>query len=95
SAVIGIGNIAIDKTELIVYPNPVQESTSILLIDENQRPVEIYSIQVVSLAGEIQTKITPSSYKTTLYITDLASGMYTLRITTHDGKAYYKKIIKI
>jgi uncharacterized repeat protein (TIGR01451 family) len=95
SAVIGLGNIAIDKTELIVYHNPVQESTSILLIDENQRPVEISSIDVLSLAGKIQTKITPSSYKTTLYITDLASGMYTLRITTHDGKAYYKKIVKI
>ncbi|MFT5056987.1 MAG: putative repeat protein (TIGR01451 family), partial [Pseudoalteromonas distincta] len=95
SAVIGLGNLIIDKTELIVYPNPVQESTSILLIDENQRPVEISSIDVLSLAGEIQTKISPSSYKTILYITDLASGMYTLRITTHDGKAYYKKIVKI
>lgn len=95
SAVIGLGNVAIDETELIVYPNPVHESTSILLIDKNQRPIEISSIHVLSLSGKIETKITPSSYKTTLYITDLASGLYTLRITTHDGKAYYKKIVKI
>jgi hypothetical protein len=95
SAAIGLSNIAIDKTELIVYPNPLRESTSILLIDENQRPVEISSIDVLSLAGQIQTNISPSSYKTILYITDLASGTYTLRITAHTSKTYYKRIVKI
>lgn len=95
SAVIGLGNLELNKTKLIVYPNPARESISLLLVDADQRPVEIHSIEVYSLAGNKETDLQPAGYKSQIDITQLSSGVYSLKVIATDGTVYHQKLIKI
>jgi hypothetical protein len=94
SAVVGLGNLELNKTKLIVYPNPANVITSILLVDKDQRPIEIKSIEVLSMTGSIDSVFEPSELKTELNISELVNGIYSLRITSARGEKYYKKFIK-
>ncbi|MGB0850088.1 MAG: DUF7619 domain-containing protein, partial [Bacteroidia bacterium] len=94
NAVVGIGDYAADKTTTILYPNPTRDVFTVLIVDDEQRPVTIKTIEVVDHSGNVVERIEPSMLKVPVDISSLSHGMYFVRLTTSNGMQYRKKILK-
>ena len=82
-----VGIEAIQKNELMLYPNPVQNE---LTISDSE---ELASIQIYSLTGEnilIQTDMTADK----MDVSQLESGMYVCVMETINGEIIQEKFIK-
>ncbi|PLX06279.1 MAG: hypothetical protein C0596_17550 [Marinilabiliales bacterium] len=75
------------ETEFIIYPNPA--SDYILINSE----VEVHSIAIYSVVGEIVSKTDDNSGKI-INISNLSSGSYLLILTSKTGNTYTTKFIK-
>ena len=79
----GINNDGVSETESInvaMYPNPAHESVTILT-DDNMLDVGIYNL----LGQQIQKMALGGTSKCTLNTSDLASGVYVVKIRTEKG----------
>ena len=79
----GINNDGVTETESVnvaMYPNPAHESVTILT-DDNMQNVGIYNL----LGQQIETMELGGTSKCTLNTSDLASGIYVVKIRTEKG----------
>ena len=74
-----------DKTQLLVYPNPVINSLTVKGVELSKS-----TWMVTTINGQ---QLTLQSYRNTINTESLASGTYMLRIETTDG-IYFRKFIK-
>ncbi len=78
----------IDKPIIQIYPNPVKS----LLKIENNKNIEIESISLTNINGQIIRQF--DTRKTQLDISEIASGLYFLKISYENGKLIEKVIIE-
>lgn len=76
-----------NSNKIILYPNPTMDYVIIEGL-ENKNTIEI-----VNLQGQIVKNLTVSSTKTTIDITALSIGIYTVKIKSDKG-IFVKKLIK-
>lgn len=74
-----------NKKTIKVYPNPVKDKVEVTALEE------IESLQLISITG-INVKQVQNT--TVMDMSELASGVYFLKITTKDNAISVKKIIK-
>jgi hypothetical protein len=91
----GIGGVNVQSNDLRIYPNPAQEYTSISLNIEKASEV---NMEVIDYTGKrIQTilnkHLTEGSFTTNLDVSNLAAGIYYIRITTGSTSVISKKIM--
>lgn len=78
----------IDNNSLIVFPNPATNYVSI------QSDKEIKSILVYDYSGKLVRMIEVTTFETTMDISELAKGFYSLTITMTDHSQTTIKVIK-
>ncbi len=89
----GDGRIAtfsenIENNELSIFPNPVKD----FIYLSSEMASEIKSIRLLDLNGiEFEIKLIGSG----LDMSNIMAGIYVIRVELNNGKALYKKIIKI
>ena len=74
-----------NKKTIKVYPNPVKDKVEVTALEE------IESLQLISITG---INIKQIQNTTVMDMSELASGVYFLKITTKDNAISVKKIIK-
>lgn len=84
---VGIGELVDNSYEIIVYPNPAHGDVTV----EVSNPA---TLTVLDLAGRVVVAPQLLSSSATLPLTDLPSGTYFLRVTTAEGTAVKKLIVK-
>jgi len=84
------GNFTPEKFKFNVYPNPTKDIVNIRL-EENHM---LHEIQIYDLNGRhIKTHTCKDTNETSIDVSDLATGMYTLKINS-EGAIESKKLIK-
>ncbi len=83
------------KKSLSIYPNPVKQgkSVNISLYDENQLYQGLMETRLYSTDGKLLQKKQVDSGNSEVNISNLAVGVYILKITTEDGQSYNEKIM--
>lgn len=80
--ILGLNNITLDDTELVLYPNPARD----ILTIENKSNLRMKSLMVSNIVGQtIYNSQTDNGQKAQLDLSQYASGMYTVRIETDKG----------
>ena len=74
------------NNNITIYPNPVNDKIEITELDNGM-------IEIINIQGQIVKTLNTSNTKTTIDLSKLSSGVYTMRIKTDDG-IMIKKIIK-
>jgi hypothetical protein len=82
-----LGNKSADGSVFSIYPNPAENSISIVL----PANTEIAELSIYNLTGQ---KVLQSNQSQNINITALASGTYFLKATTTNGAQFTKKIMK-
>jgi hypothetical protein len=75
-----------EKSKINIYPNPANET---IIIDGLQAG----KIDIINLQGQVIKKLDVSNEKTSIDISKLSGGVYTMKIKTNDG-IIVKKLIK-
>ncbi|MEM7035455.1 MAG: FG-GAP-like repeat-containing protein, partial [Bacteroidota bacterium] len=78
--------------EVVVYPNPASEFTNVVLLDLDQRPMEMRSLRVLDLQGRTLRTQRVDADRYRLDVSGLGSGTYLLEIETLFGLVYHQKI---
>lgn len=81
-------NNEIDKSQLIVYPNPVLDLLHI------EYATDVKKIQIYDLLGRQVYELNYDQNKLSVDVSDLASGTYLLKLETVDNKQTSIKFIK-
>ena len=84
---VGINELRDNGCEIIVYPNPAHGAVTV----EVSNPA---TLTVLDLAGRVVVAPQSLSSSATLPLTDLPSGTYFLRVTTEEGTAVKRLIVK-
>lgn len=84
---VGINELRDDSYEIRVYPNPAHGAVTV----EVSNPA---TLTVLDLAGRVVVAPQSLSSSATLPLTDLPSGTYFLRVTTEEGTAVKRLIVK-
>jgi hypothetical protein len=79
----------IDSKLINVYPNPANDILNIEIIDFNEKT----TIEIYDTRGKLVYKSLTNSVMTTIDLTDLAAGVYTVRLLNNNS-SYLKRIIK-
>ena len=77
-----------DGQSLVVYPNP---TNGVVHIDMKDTAV---SCQLVDLMGNVVMQVQPSQHNFDFNLSNLASGLYLLKIQTVDGQTLFGKLVK-
>lgn len=80
-----------ESGKLIASPNPFQESINLELNDEQGT---VWSLKLIDLMGRVVYTNTLYNINQTLQLSDLASGMYTVLISSNTGQVFSKKVVK-
>lgn len=85
-----------NKTNLLVYPNPIQNQFTVNYNIENSSSVKI---DLLNITGQIvrtlsQTSLQKREHKHSFELTDIPNGLYYIRLITED-KTVTQKIIKL
>jgi hypothetical protein len=86
---------SLDGTQVVVYPNP---ATTQLIIDVNidknsSAKMRIYDV-TGKLVKQIETELTKGANYTSIYLGDMAIGMYMIRISDGKGLNYSQQFNK-
>lgn len=88
-------NVGIDefeKTEINVYPNPINKGGNLLIHIPNESPISL--IECFDLSGRvIFRKPIDLGFETNIQIPELINGIFFLKMTSKNGKSIIKKII--
>jgi hypothetical protein len=85
--ILGINQLNLDNSEMMVYPNPTKESATIL----NKSNAKMEEISVYNVLGQIiYREKADSTEKHTLKLQGLSSGVYTVYIMTNKGSVARK-----
>lgn len=85
--ILGINQLNLDNSEMMVYPNPTKESATIL----NKSSAKMEEISVYNVLGQIIYREKADSIeKHTLKLQGLSSGIYTVYIMTNKGSVARK-----
>ena len=87
----GINENNINKTDIIIYPNP---ATTTLNVEANLQEQSLNSITLYNLLGsEVYNKSFNKTNKTNLNLGDITSGIYFINIELDNGILYKRKIL--
>jgi len=75
--------------EFFVYPNPLGTNELNISIEESPGPIQI---EILNIQGTVLKDVKSQSSKITLDISDIASGIYLVRVEKNN-KYYYKKLL--
>lgn len=92
---VSIGDRPLSGTINQVYPNPTE---GILNIDLGYVPFDGFKIEVTDLTGKVLSSTTDPNLNgttTTLNVSDLQKGFYTIRVVNADGSVYASKFSKL
>jgi hypothetical protein len=78
-----------DTTDILVYPNPSQQQLNI----QNKNGL-IKEVKLFDLHGKTVKEQSIHNTHGILFMDDLPSGMYVLKIICDKGESLYKKIVK-
>ncbi|OYU96883.1 MAG: hypothetical protein CFE21_00940 [Bacteroidetes bacterium B1(2017)] len=84
----GMANSPLVKTELMIYPNPAQNSLYLKSNSKNEFKVQIYSVE-----GSLKLESITSSQKE-ISLRDLNAGLYFIRIETKEGELHNYRFLK-
>lgn len=85
--ILGINQLNLDNSEMMVYPNPTKESATIL----NKSSAKMEEVSVYNVLGQvIYREKADSIEKHTLKLEGLSSGIYTVYIMTNKGSVARK-----
>ncbi len=88
---IGIDEFDFYDSKISIFPNPAKEILKLQFENSGY-----YSIELIDLFGHNHLSISHSLFRTeTINLSDLADGVYIIRITNQDGQIFMKKINKI
>jgi hypothetical protein len=82
---VGIKEIKNIETSIKVYPNPSSSTISISGLDTSS------DIEIINTLGQTVLKM---PYENTINVSELAQGIYTLRIISRKNQSYYSKFVK-
>ncbi len=92
TGVSGVNFVSIDENTanntIVCYPNPVNNSMSVVLTDVNNA-----TISIIDLMGNKVIELIPSENTTTLNLSDLSSGIYMVQVI-QNGKVSTQKLVK-
>ncbi len=92
-AVVGLDNLKINTNTAFVYPNPTDNVINAILIDFDKRPIEILNIQLLNMQGNLLKAYQPQEFKAPLDVSEIAQGLYNLKITSTIGEVFIKRVI--
>jgi hypothetical protein len=79
---------------LLLFPNPVHENHSTVIIKpEKESEINILETVVMDLQGNIRKRIEANSSFLTLDVSDLPNGVYVTQVRSIDGKTYSGRLI--
>ncbi|MFA6057991.1 MAG: T9SS type A sorting domain-containing protein [Taibaiella sp.] len=85
--ILGINQLNLDNSEMMVYPNPTKESATIL----NKSSAKMEEVSVYNVLGQVIYRAKADSIeKHTLKLEGLSSGIYTVYIMTNKGSVTRK-----
>jgi len=86
---------SLDGTQVVVYPNP---ATTQLIIDVNTDKNSSAKMRIYDVTGklvkQIETELTKGANNTSIYLGDMALGMYMIRISDGKGLNYSQQFNK-
>jgi hypothetical protein len=89
-----VNNVAQNTAKLEIYPNPASGSVNVSYMVTRAQSVKI---EVSDMTGqkvrEINTTAHSSENLEKINVSDLRSGIYTVRLTTQDGSEMVRKLI--
>lgn len=79
----------VNLDNIISYPNPAKDVLTIRAANDQIQTITLFDI----LGNQVKT-LKPNSQKATMHVSDLASGIYTAKISTLEGEGSIKLIIE-
>lgn len=88
---VSVDEIANPIEHVTIYPIPVKDQLSIVLLTEKAKSISVFDVHGKKLMA-VNTLIAPNNFKLDLH--DFNSGMYFLHILLPNGQRLVKKILK-
>ncbi len=90
--ILGVNNVTVPESSLVLYPNPAKE----IAVIESKDGLKMKSIAITNILGQVMFEgASSNSEKHQIELSGYASGMYTVRIQTDKGIVVRKfEIIK-
>lgn len=85
-----LANTTFDSTDLVLYPNPVNE---VLTIDLHNQPQTVHSIEVRDYLGKLMFSNQFNGMQISIPMQDYAQGVYFVRLSNAQGSTV-KKVVK-
>ncbi len=85
-----LANTTFDRTDLVLYPNPVNE---VLTIDLHNQPQTVHSIEVRDFLGKLMYSNQFNGMQISIPMQDYAQGVYFVRLSNAQGSTV-KKVVK-
>jgi hypothetical protein len=87
-------NLSSRPGTLLLFPNPVHENHSTVIIKpEKESEINILETVVMDLQGNIRKRIEANISFLTLDVSDLPNGVYVTQVRSIDGKTYSGRLI--
>ena len=86
----GNGNNENLNSSIKLFPNPTKGSVNIELVKIESNTL----VELISITGSVMKSINLNSTLTTINVSDLPSGLYTVKVSNIDGIGYQKLIIE-
>ena len=92
-AYVGLCAIKDNEYNLVVFPNPADRYTEVLLMDEDQKPIRINTVSLVDVRGAVVMHQEIHATRCVLNTENLDQGMYTVKVLSENGRTYTRKLI--
>jgi len=91
----GIGNVNVNENDIAIYPNPTNDNTTISFYLENTTNVNIILMDYTgkTIQTIINERLKEGNFTSNLNVSNLAAGVYYIRITTGSSSVISKKIM--
>lgn len=79
----------IGENDWLIYPNPSNDFFTILV-----KTTEEYELKMYSISGDLVTESYDNTGKSIIAVTDLAAGVYVIKLQTESGIILTQKVVK-
>ena len=76
---------------IVLYPNPFSNK---ITINTSEQTEEIATIEIFNTLGALIHKVSIDSRSTTIDTSNLARGIYVIKLNAFSGKSIIKKMVK-
>lgn len=86
-----LSTIDLFSSHTILYPNPFSNS---IIIDSGKKDEKVEKIEIYSTIGALVNSVTTKKEVTTVSTSNLAKGIYLIKLTSNSGNTIIKKMVK-